>query len=372
MQKQDCWNKLKNILCIRPDNLGDVIMTGPAIRALKESCPGRKITLLASRAGSPVARFIPAIDDVIKYDPFWVKNEAADSVGAFNDMAQYIRKQQFDGAVIFTVYSQNPLPAAMLCYLAGIPNVAAYCRENPYHLINHWIPDTEPLFDIKHEVMRQLDLAAHLGAVATDDRLSLTVSTEAVAGLSERLQQLLLPDKPFVILHPGVSEAKRQYAPALFAQAATGIINELDCQVLLTGSASERCLTDRIQQQIGSGAYSVAGDFTLEELIALIKAAPVVVANNTGPVHIAAAVGTPVVVLYALTNPQHTPWKVDHIILPFEVPPTLQSKNTIIKYANRKAFPKEVPMVQPAQIVQAVKSLLANNRVTAKPETIRL
>lgn len=372
MQKPACWNKLKNILCIRPDNLGDVIMTIPAIRALKESSAERKITLLASKAGSPVARFIPEVDEVIEYDPFWVKNDSADSVQAFNNIVQHIKEKNFDGAVIFTVYSQNPLPAALLCYLAGIPNVAGYCRENPYHLINCWIPDREPLFDIRHEVIRQLDLVAHLGAVTASNRLSLRVNNEVIKRVAAQVQQLLPCGKPFIILHPGVSEAKRQYAPELFVPAAKEIINDLDYQVLLTGSTSERVLTDSMQQQIGCGACSVAGDFTLEEFIALIKLAPVIVSNNTGPVHIAAAVGTPVVVLYARTNPQHTPWKVKHKVLPFEVPAALQSKNTIIEYASQRAFNKKVPMVKPAQIVKAVKDLLVSDTVIANPKIVNI
>lgn len=370
MQKT-CWGELKNILCIRPDNMGDVIMTGPAIRALKEQNPYRKITLLASKAGSAVAPFMPELDETIEYDPFWVKNDAADSIAAFNDIVQLIQEKQFDGAIIFTVYSQNPLPAAMLCYLAGIANVAAYCRENPYHLINHWIPDKEPLFEIKHEVIRQLDLVAHLGAITTNDRLSLTISKDTTEKVFNRLHQLLPPGKPFIILHPGVSEAKRQYAPELFAQAAREMINELGYPILLTGSASERDLTNRIQKQIGARAYSVAGDFSLEEFIALIKFAAVIVSNNTGPVHIAAATGTPVVVLYARTNPQHTPWKVNHIVLPFDVPEALQSKNTIIEYANDKAFEKSVSMVTPTQITQAVKSLLTSNIAIAQQDMVK-
>lgn len=366
-----CWSKLKNILCIRPDNMGDVIMTGPAIRALKEHCPDRKITLLTSKAGSAVAPFIPQIDEVIEYDPFWVKNDSSDSVQEFNSIVQYIKEKDFDGAIIFTVYSQNPLPAAMLCYLAGIPNTAAYCRENPYHLINHWIPDKEPLFEIKHEVTRQLDLVAHLGALTTNDRLSLTINKGVTKKVFNRISQLLPPGKPFIVLHPGVSEAKRQYAPELFAQAAKELINELNYPVLLTGSASERDLTNRIQKQIGEGAYSVAGDFSLAELIALIKLAAVIVSNNTGPVHIAAATGTPVVVLYARTNPQHTPWKVNHVVLPFEVPAAMQSKNTIISYANNKAFKNSIPMVRPDQITQAVKSLLGADIAIASQGVVK-
>lgn len=73
-------------------------------------------------------------------------------------MIDTLRDQAFDAAVVFTVYSQNPLPTAMLLYQAGVPRIAGYCRENPYGLMTDWLPDPEPLSEIRHEVTRQLDL----------------------------------------------------------------------------------------------------------------------------------------------------------------------------------------------------------------------
>jgi ADP-heptose:LPS heptosyltransferase len=146
------------------------------------------------------------------------------------------------------------------------------------------------------------------------------------------------PERPFLVLHPGVSEAKRQYPVAYFAEAARQLASELGYQVLLTGVASEKPLAEAIRQAVGPAAFDLTGELGLEELAALIGAADLLIANNTGPVHIAAATGTPVVVLYALTNPQHTPWHVPYRLLPFDVPGDLKSRNTIIAYAYEKAF----------------------------------
>src|SRR5437867_1641742 len=99
-----CWSAARNLLCVRLDNAGDVLMTTPAIRALKRSCPGRRITLLASRAGGAVARHVPEIDAVIRYDAPWMKNNATQD--GSEDLATYGRlgAARFDAAVIFTVY----------------------------------------------------------------------------------------------------------------------------------------------------------------------------------------------------------------------------------------------------------------------------
>jgi len=111
-------------------------MTSPAIRALKQSEAGRRITLLTSTGGSPVGHLIPEVDDVIIFDAPWVKTPAgSDTSELEHTLIRTLRDRRFDGAVIFTVYSQNPLPSAMLCYLADIPLRLAHCHENPYRLL---------------------------------------------------------------------------------------------------------------------------------------------------------------------------------------------------------------------------------------------
>ena len=126
------WAGAKRILCVRLDTLGDVLMTTPAIRALKGSSPGRDITLLTSSSGAEAGRLAPDVDQVLVYDAPWMKAMAsALTPQADLKMVEALRHGAFDAAVIFTVYSQSALPAAMLCYLADIPQRLAHCRENP-------------------------------------------------------------------------------------------------------------------------------------------------------------------------------------------------------------------------------------------------
>jgi hypothetical protein len=155
------WREARNILCIRLDYLGDVLMMTPAIRALKNSQAGRHITLMTSSSGAAVAPFIPYIDAVIEYAAPWMKS--SDPHGPETDLStlNMLRSRCFDAAVIFTTYSQSPLPAALLCYLAGIPLRLAHCHENPYQLLTDWIRDPEPQERVRHEVRRQLDLVAN-------------------------------------------------------------------------------------------------------------------------------------------------------------------------------------------------------------------
>src|SRR3954466_14518631 len=119
-QRVDAWRSARNVLCVRLDNLGDVLMTTPALRALKAAGEGRRITLLTSHSGGQAAPFIPGVDEVLTFDAPWVKHASTPPPAATLEMCELLRARKFDAAVIFTVYSQNPLPAAMVCYLAGI------------------------------------------------------------------------------------------------------------------------------------------------------------------------------------------------------------------------------------------------------------
>jgi lipopolysaccharide heptosyltransferase II len=348
------WPAARKILCVRVDNMGDVLMSTPAIRALKETF-NAEITLLASNSGSEIAAHIPEIDRVILFDAPWVKTYGEPPTGqSLLKMAQRLRAEAFDAAIIFTVYSQNPLPAAMLTFLAGIPLRLAHSHENPYALLTDWVPDPEPQKLIRHEVRRQLDLVATVGAHTDDERLSLRTTP----AIQERMVGLLAaqgidPSEPWLILHPGVSEERRRYSEDGFIEVGRALSQELACRILVTGVGREASIVQRVAEGIGSAAVPLAGMLSLAELIHLIELAPLLIANNTGPIHMAAALGTPVVDVYANTNPQHAPWRVKHRLLIFDVP---------CKDCQRNICPmdhseQQVRGVQPQEIVDAALSL---------------
>ncbi len=351
----DDWNSVKNVLCIRLDTIGDVLMTTPAIRALKESNPSRCITLLTSSAGVATASLVPEVDEVIVYDAPWLKatSPRSDSSPEY-EMADQLRCLRFDAAVIFTVYSQNPLPSAFLCYLADIPLRLAHCHENPYQLLTHWVKDPEPENFVRHEVRRQLDLVATVGCKTDDERMSLCVPKEALTLVQDILQKLGVDqERPWAIIHPGATAPSRRYPPEGFAEVARRLVLDMGIQILFTGTEPERKLVEDIQRAMGVPSHSLVGCLKLDQLAALVAIAPVLIANNTGPVHIAAAVGTPVVDLYALTNPQHTPWGVPHRVLFHDVP---------CKYCYKSICPEVhhhcLRLVTPESVVSAACELL--------------
>lgn len=357
------WTTAQNILCIRLDTIGDVIMTAPAMRALKSNHPDRRITLMTSEAGATVAPLIKDIDEVIVYDAPWLKatQPRLDSAPEYA-MIERLRQAKFDAAIIFTVYSQNPLPSAFLCYMAGIPLRLAHCHENPYQLLTHWVKDPEPDQLIRHEVRRQLELVASVGCPVE----ALLPEQESIApsflnipdSTLHQVQWLLVESgvnlqRPWIVMHPGATAASRRYPAEGFAQAARQLVQDAGIQIIFTGTRPEAELVASIRQQMAVESFSLVDRLTLTELSALLKLTSLLVSNNTGPVHIASAVGTPVVDLYALTNIQHTPWNVPNRVLFHDVPCRLCYKSIC---------PQEhhhcLRLVEPEQIVQAALELL--------------
>ena len=279
-----------------------------------------------SSAGAGIAPLISDLDNLIIYDSPWLKATAprVDSTPEF-EMIECLREAQFDAAVIFTVYSQNPLPSAFMCYIAGIPLRLAHCHENPYQLLTDWIKDPEPDQFIRHEVQRQLDLVAQVSCLSSSDaqseRMRLQVPTIAQQRVSQLLQEHGIDrDRPWVVIHPGATAPSRRYPAESFAIVAGQLVQEVGMQVMFTGTPSEQDLVDSIRSAMVAPSHSLVNELSLSEMVALLDMAPLLISNNTGPVHIAAAVGTPVVDLYALTNPQHTPWAVPHRVLFHDVP----------------------------------------------------
>ena len=313
------WRDTRRVLAVRLDSLGDVLMTGPALRALREA--GRHVTLLTSPSGAAAAQLMPDVDEVAVYDAPWLK-----ATGPREDstpdraMADRLRDGGFEAAAIFAVATQSPLPAALLCHLADVPLRLAHCRENPYGLLTDWVPEPETGVPERHEVRRQLDLVAEVGAVSADERMRIEVPAAARRAAAGVLAPLGLGDgRSFAVLHPGASAPSRRCPPELLAAAASALHGQ-GVQLVLTGSPGEAALTEEVSRLAGVPAVSLAGRLELPELVAVLERASLLVSGNTGPVHVAAALGTPVVDLYALTNPQHTPWMVESRVLSHDVP----------------------------------------------------
>ncbi|HEY3523350.1 MAG TPA: glycosyltransferase family 9 protein [Candidatus Limnocylindrales bacterium] len=317
----DGWSSFERVLCVRLDAIGDVLMTTPAFRALKAARPDRRLTLLTSTAGAAAGRLVPEIDEVVVYDPPWMKaTTERDDVEVDRAMVATLAAGHYDAAVVFTVHDQPALPAALLTYLAGIPRRLAHSRDKPYRLLTEWVAEPEPDAPLRHEVRRQLDLVAAVGVGAADEHLSVRVPAEASRAIRDRLAGLgVAPRTPWLLVHPGSTAPSRTYPGEAWAAAARELGEHTSWPIVWSGGPNERSFVNLVRDASGVGT-SIAGELTFAELTALVAVAPLLVTNNTGPAHIAAAVGTPVVDVYAQTNAQHGPWQVPNRVLFADVP----------------------------------------------------
>lgn len=322
------WRRVRNLLAVRLDNLGDVLMTSPALAAIRESVPEARITLLGSASGVALAAHLSMLDETIEFAAPWVKHaaqpsEASAEVGcAEGRMIDELAARRFDAAIVFTTCTQSALPAALMCRLAGIPLRLAHSRENPYRLLSDWVADADVIeTGMRHEVARQLALVASVGFRTVDERLRFQVEPHSHRTLlAELLRAGIDPARRYFVVHPGASAPSRRYPPALFGAAVDLLSRQSGLAAVFSGGAAEQALIDRARLCMSGPSWAVGGRLDLGQLGALIAGAELLLANNSGPVHIAAALGTPVVDLYALTNPQHTPWRVLSRVLNHDVP----------------------------------------------------
>lgn len=358
------WAGLRHVLCVRLDTIGDVLMTGPAMRALGRRA---RVTLLTSPAGAAVAELMPEIDETIVHAAAWMK---APPTGTPDlalgepelELIERLRGYRFDAAAIFTVYSQSALPAALLCLLAGIRLRLAHSRENPYALLSDWVPEPEPERLVRHEVRRQLDLVAAVGARTSNEDLRLDLPAQARARAAALLRECGVQDERWVAVHAGATAPARIYPPELMAEACRILEREHRLTLVFTGDEHDRAVVEEVLARVGSGCVSLVGVLDLAQLAALIEAAPVLVCGNTGPAHLAAAVSTPVVDLYALTNPQHTPWRVRSSVLYRDVP-CRWCYSSVCPEGHHRCLRG----IEPAAIARAVMGLLAQRPSTVAP-----
>jgi ADP-heptose:LPS heptosyltransferase len=307
------WLAARHLLAVRLDNAGDVVMLGPALRTVKTASPEARITLLASRAGAAAAPLLPWIDDVLVWRALWQDlGHLPFDPARERELVDLLAERGFDGALIFTSFSQTPHVAAYACYLAGIPLRAGESKEFGGAALSHPAP---PLPDATHQVARNLHLVGHLGFAGGDAALEIAVPEAGHAAAAARLRDAGIADGiPLAVVHPGASAAARRYPAARFGAVARQLADR-GWSVVVTGTEHEQALLD--ETLLGAGpAVAPVTDLTIAGFAALIDRAGVVVCNNTLPMHLADAVRTSVVALYAGTDlvsqwqPRATPCRI--------------------------------------------------------------
>ncbi|MFC4472159.1 glycosyltransferase family 9 protein [Streptomyces xiangluensis] len=295
-------------LVTRLDSFGDVLLAGPAVRAV--AARADTVTLLCGPRGAPAARLLPGVDDILVWDAPWVGFEPP-PVGR-GEVEQLLDMIDADTALVLTSFHQSPLPAALLLRLAGVGHIAADSEDYPGSLLDvrhHRAPHA-------HEAEAALDLAEAAGFPRVDDgrlRVLPPPATAAVTGPG-----------PYVVLHPGASVPARARSRERSAEAVRELVAE-GHRVVVTGGPGERDLTAYVA---GEHGLDLGGRTGAAELAGVLAGADAVVTGNTAPAHLAAAVGTPVVSLFAPVVPAERwrPYGVPYVLLGDQAAPCADSR----------------------------------------------
>ena len=287
---------MKNILLIRLSSLGDIVLTSPAIRAVRQHFPQARISMLVAEQSADLLTENPHLDEVIPFD----RKAGNKDTGEMRRIIRHLREWNFDIAIDF----QRKFRTSLLVYLSGAKCRVGYHQPNGV-LCTVRVPDlnTKAIragrISSAHAIDRYFDLLHPIGVEATDRTLELFITDADRAFAHEMIATKgIEADRPKVGLFPGAGWKLREWMPDRFAAIGDRITKQFDAQVLLFGGPHEGELVQQVGDLMTTEAISLAGNLRIRQLAALIEQCDLFVTNDTGPMHVAAAMHTPTVALF--------------------------------------------------------------------------
>jgi len=298
------------IAVIRTDRIGEVLLSTVLVNAIKRVYPKARILFVTSAYARPLVEDMDAVEEVLTFDTpgqkGWVRKACR--------LAGELRRRKIDAAVVLNPHKSLHLA----CFLAGISVRAGYDRKWGF-LLNRRIRDERDR-GLKHECEYSMDLARAIGIECPAPEVSLRI-TDAAAGSAGRIlrEKGEVTGRPVVAVHPGSSNPAKMWPHSRYAELIRRIKDETGCDVVLLGSGREISLTEKISRESGVRTMDLAGALDLKELAAVLKRADLFVGNDAGPMHMAAAVGTPVIAVFGRNIPgvgpkRWGPWGGGHVV----------------------------------------------------------
>jgi lipopolysaccharide heptosyltransferase II len=293
---------IRRILVVRVDLLGDLVMTLPAIEALRARWPQARLAVLCTPLAAPIAARSTAVDVVYSYDPnvvrsprWWLRP------GGWRDLwaiVSRLRGERFDLAL-----SMHGEFACLLAWASGARHRVGYAQEGYPALLTLAVPGRRYVQPLGHEVQWNEHLAAAAGAPPQRTVPHLRWSDHEASWLEGFLGEA--SGQEYVVLAPGAhnGSAKRYLLPS-WATVANALARDHSVRLVLTGTAGELPLVRELAERLEIPPLIAAGQTTVPQLLALLQHARLLLAGDSGPVHLAAALGTPVVAVYGPTDPR--------------------------------------------------------------------
>jgi heptosyltransferase II len=293
----------KNILVVRTDRIGDVILTTPALKALREKFRHSRITLLVTPQTQSLVDKNPYIDEVLVDDR---KNQHQGIMG-FWKLVGEIRQKRYDLAIIYHTKRRTNY----LCGFAGIPIRLGYRDHNGGFLLTHQLKDERPSGK-KHEADYCLDLLRPLGIVATERELHVSLHVEDERWAEEQIRKMgisggITHADQLIAVHLGASDPSKQWPIEYFAELMERMREKYSVRFVLVGAASLSQESKKLQELTKMLLWDMTGQTSLSQLASLLARCRLLISNDSGPVHVAAAVNTPVVSIFTRNQPGINP-----------------------------------------------------------------
>ena len=290
---------VKSILVIRRDALGDMVLSTPALRALRQTFTSAQIYLFASGYTRDLVANDPDIDHLI-----------LDADGML--------KNTYDIAVVL----HPGFAVNHLAYKSKARIRLGYTGSGGSFFLNLKVPD-DRAHRLRHEVESALEVVARLGCKAVDTRLHVSVSREGEAFAEQFFRQHNLAGVTVVAMHPGARQQYIRWKPEGFSEVARRLIAEKKVRVVLVGSRGEQDLVLKVAGRLPGTIVQAVG-LSVAELVSVLKRCRIFIGNSTGPMHIAAGLGVPVVALFGSKHPLDSvqawrPWGVSSVVITKEL-----------------------------------------------------
>ena len=286
----------KNIVILRTDRIGEVLLSTVAVDVLKEAYPDVSISFVTSEYSRPLVEGRDDVEEVLIACTGDRKGWLAEA----RRLGSQLKKKKFDTAIVL-----NPHKALHLaCFLAGIPVRVGYDRKWGF-LLNKKIKDKRDEGE-KHEIEYTGDLLKLLGIDSAPQGPKLKIDPAAENKIKE-LMANVDTDKPVIAVHTGSSNPAKMWPSHNYAALIEKIKTELNCEIAVLGSEDEKLTAEAIIDISGIKAHDFAGKFDLKELAAFISKCDLFIGNDTGPMHMAAALGVPVIAIFGRNIPGVSP-----------------------------------------------------------------
>jgi ADP-heptose:LPS heptosyltransferase len=351
----------RRVLVVRLDATGDVLLAGPAVRAVA-AAPATEVALLCGPTGAAAARLLPGAARVLEWASPWIVHPAPPVTRADVDgIVATLAGHAFDEAVVLTSFHQSPLPTALLLRLAGVGRITGASVDYPGSLLDVRLrPGDAPDCDLPDDIPepeRALEIAAAAGfrlPPGDDGRLAVRRPPD-VGALLGPLDRVSPHRRPYVVLHPGAAVSARRW-PAEHHRRAAHLLVDAGLSVVVTGGPGERELTAAVADGLRGRCLDLGGRTDLAQLAGVLAGAAALVAGNTGAAHLAAAVGTPVVSLFAPVVPavRWRPYRVPQVLLGDQDAPCRGSRARVCPVPGHPCLAG----VTPEQVVSAVRRLV--------------